>query len=300
MPFISPPFLAEHDVLSKADYFVDVQLWPLHQSLDPRSWLANFLEAEKPHAIHLLNAFMYFSSYLVNQMLVAAFQSLSSELYEPGDSFLTLQAKWRLFMDTVIITYVTGETPNPSDSGLVFARKARQLLGVDQSHIVAPDEAVQLLVRQPGPVVFVDDFVGSGNQFLTTWLRQVQLTTGSFASFERLAALQRTTFYYCPILCTEYGHERLSASCPAVHLSPAHVLSRRYSALAADSILWPPNLQPTAINFVRQASLRAGITDWQGFHALGLAVALGDTIPDSTLPLFYWSHNDWRPLMERR
>ena len=65
----------------------------------------------------------------------------------PGDSFLTLQAKWRLFVDTVIITYVTGETPNPTDSGVSFARRARQSLRIDQAMIMEPDEAVRLLLR---------------------------------------------------------------------------------------------------------------------------------------------------------
>ena len=296
---ILPPKLTVSDVLSKANYFTDVQLWPLQFKFNPEGWLNNFLDSEQQHAIYLLNGFMYFSSYLMDQMLVSSFQSLSSTLYAPGDSFLTLQAKWRLFVDTVIITYVTGETPNPTDSGVSFARRARQSLRIDQAMIMEPDEAVRTLVRQPGPVVFVDDFVGSGNQFITTWRRPVQLSTGPFTSFERLCAIRGTEFYYCPLLCTEYGFQRLQSSCSAVHVCPAHVLSPMYSALDPSSILWPTHLQPTAVDFVRNASLRAGIVEWSGFHNLGLAVALGDSIPDATLPIFYWNRNSWRPLMER-
>jgi hypothetical protein len=299
-PFLARPPLTTQDVLSKTDYFVDVQSWPLHSELDPAAWLENFVDSEKQHAIYLLNAFMYFSPTLVNRMFMAAFQSLSTGLYTPGDSFLNLQAKWRVFVDTVTITYVTGEIPNPTDSGLSFARKARQEIGIDEARIMAPDDAVRLLVRRPGPVVFVDDFVGSGNQFITTWQRQVRLPTGSYVSFERLCAIQGAAFYYCPLLCTEYGYQRLRAACSAVQINPAHILSHRYSALATDSVIWPPHLQPTAVNFVREASSRAGISDWQGFHGLGLAVALGDTVPDATLPIFYSKENGWRPLMERK
>ena len=64
-------------LVAKCDYFVDVQLWPLRTSLDPERWLSNFRDRELDHAIHLLNAFMFFSESLVNEMFVAAFRRLA-------------------------------------------------------------------------------------------------------------------------------------------------------------------------------------------------------------------------------
>src|SRR5216683_3116312 len=98
-------------------------------------------------------------------------------------------------------------------------------------------------------------------------------------------------FFYCPIFCTEFGLSQLRAHCPEVTLSSAHVLSARYSALAPDSLLWTDDLRPSATQFVQEASRRAGIpdtngatpSDWRGFGKLGLALALGDSVPDATL-----------------
>jgi len=56
-------------VLGKCDYFVDVQLWPLIQRLNPKRWLSNFRPAEMDHAISLLNAFLYFDRILMDQLL---------------------------------------------------------------------------------------------------------------------------------------------------------------------------------------------------------------------------------------
>lgn len=302
---ILPPRMGESDVFMKCDYFVDVQLWPLRRTLNAQGWLNNFTDSEKEHSIHLLNGFLYFCSTLIDQMFVAAIHGISSQFYSPGDPFLTFQSTWQQFVDTIVVTYVTGEIPNPSDSGLGFARKARQLLGVSENRITTPDDAVRRLMQQPGPILFVDDFVGSGNQFLETWRRAVSVA-GSTTSFERISTVSGSTFYYCPLFCTQYGYERLQNQCPAVILRPAHVITDRYSALSPESFIWPAHLQTTAVDFLGVASSRAGIPDndgnvddWRGFHKLGLAIAIGDSVPDATLPIFYWEENGWTPLIRR-
>ncbi len=302
---ILPPLLGESDVLTKCEYFVDVQLWPLHKTLNADGWLTNFTNGEREHAVHLLNGFLYFCSAFVDQMFMAAVQAVSSQLYSSGDSFLTFQSAWQQFVDTILVTYVTGEVPNPSDSGLSFARRARQLLGIPEERITPPDEAVRRLMRQPGPVLFVDDFVGSGDQFIATWHRPVSIA-GSTSSFEKLSSVAGARFYYCPLLCTQHGYSEIRTRCPVVVLQPAHLIDERYSALSPDSVIWPPNLRPTAVDFLRTASSRAGIpdnggqvNDWRGFHMLGLAMAIGDSVPDATLPIFYWETMGWKPLIRR-
>jgi len=303
---IYAPRVTPQDVFTKTDYFVDVQLWPLLKEIDGRRWLTNFTPSEQEHAVHLLNSFMYLSPRLLDQLFTSTLQSLSASFYSVGSSFLAFQSTWRQFVDTVVITYVTGEIPNPSDSGYGFARRARQLIGIDENRIVTPDEAVRRIVQQPGPVIFVDDFVGSGNQFLETWRRAVPLS-GSTLSFERIKAIRGAEFYYCPLVCTEYGFHRIRAECPSVRLQPAHLLSSKYSALDQHSIIWPNHLRSSAIDFLRAASARAGISDtngnvddWRGFHCLGLAIAIGDSVPDATLPIFYWERNGWIPLIRRK
>jgi hypothetical protein len=295
-------------LLAKCDYFLDIQLWPLLSAVNPRFWLENFLASERAHAIHLLNSFMYFSEPLVDEMFKAAVQRLSMRVVTGIGSLAAAQTAWQTFISSAIVTYVTGEMPNPSDSGFTFARKARQVLGISEAHIVHPSQALEvLLTGSLRPIVFVDDFVGSGNQFVHTWKRLV-LISGSQTSFERIAALHAgAPLYYCPLLCTETGLAAINKACPGIAVSPAHILSSRYSAFSAESIFWPKDLQATATEFIRQASDRAGIpdnngrvNDWRGFRKLGLAIAFAHSVPDATLPLFYWEQRGWRPLVRRR
>ena len=75
-------------------YFVKVGLWQRQTKFDPRGWMSNFDDAEKPFAARLLEGFTYFSNDLVTAMFRAAFKNLSQVvLKQPmGDWFLTVAA----------------------------------------------------------------------------------------------------------------------------------------------------------------------------------------------------------------
>jgi hypothetical protein len=294
-------------ILAKCDYFSEVQVWPLQQKLSPTRWIENFDRADRHLAAHLLNAFLYFSEPLVDQMFAAAVQGLSSLVLQIEPSFFRIQSDWKAFLDSAVVTYVTGEDPNPTDSGQLFSRKARQVVGIPESSILSPQDAVvRLLTDIARPVIFVDDFVGSGSQFVHTWQRSIRVPGGADVSFDKLALLTRHRFFYCPLLCTELGLRRITRECPAVTLAPAHIVPSRYSALAIDSVVWPPDLLPLGSAFIERCSAAAGIPndpgavdDWRGFAGLGLAIAFSHSVPDASLPLFYWEKNGWAPLIRR-
>jgi hypothetical protein len=291
-------------VAAKCAFFLEAQVWPLLDRLDPERWLSNFSPVEMDHAIALLNAFIFLRQPLMDSLFLNAFQSLSRTVRANGEPFVATQATWRQFVDTALITCVRGETPNPTDSGYHFLRMARQKLGIPESRILEPEHALALLMKTgPRPVIFVDDFVGSGQQCIATWSREVGIVTPpQMMSFKRYSASVRgARFIYCPLFCTDYGKSRIEAECPGVLLRPAHFLPPEYGAFATDSNIWPADLAATAESFIDAASARAGIPQnmRRGFHNLGLALGFEHSIPDATLPLFYWNQNGWKPLVER-
>jgi len=299
---IKPAEVSRAFVLAKCSYFVDVQLWPPESRLNPDRWLSNFRDAETDHAVHLLNGFLYFSDFLVEELFKAAFQRLSTRIGCLGRPYEAAEAHWSSFRRNVMVTRVTGETPNETDSGYTFERLARQALGIDQSRIMSPSDALRKLLSDgPAPVLFVDDFVGSGRQCLETWRREMNLANGTVSSFARFSTVRGNTFFYCPVVCTNPGREAIKRECPGLDLWPAHFLSQRYSAIAENSLIWPERLRPTAVEFLRCASKRAGILEdgWAGYKQLGLTIAFQHGVPDATLPLFYHEGNGWHPLVRR-
>lgn len=304
----SSPVVTEDAVVARCRFFSEVQLWPRRVKVDPYSWMSNFVGEERKYATYLLNGFLFFSRELVERLFAAAFQSLSQHVVTSKNSFLTARGEWRRFGGAAVIVRVTGETPSDADSGYIFTRMARDHLGIPENRIFAPDRALSCLIDDPTiPVVFVDDFVGSGNQFVTLWRRRYALPKhGLDASFAEVSPhLRAARFYYCPLVCTQAGRELIASHCPEVVLRPAHLLLPQFGVLHPDSIIWPDTLRSTAADFIRTVSERAGIPDsdggvddWRGFHKLGLAIAFDHGMPDASLPLFTWNQNGWHPLLK--
>ncbi len=279
---------------------MDTGLWPVRKRLDPQSWLTNFSENERPFAYNLLNVFLYYNEDLVDALLIGAFQRVSAHVVGSATTLADARTRWRTFLSSVLVTQVQGEDPNPADSGYAFARKARQVLRIDEAQIAEPRHALSdVSIRFDTPVLLVDDFVGSGNQLVETWhRRQGAEGLGSLAA----AAEAGVSIFYVPLVATSLGIARLRRECSNLKVFPAHLLDERYSLIAPNSILWPESLKPHAQAFLLDASDRAGIVDgyeygWKGFHDLALAVAFAHSVPDATLPLFFWDRNGWKPLL---
>jgi len=302
----APPVITRHVLIDRYAYFVKVQLHPVGR-LDPDGWLQNFTPEEEEHALHLLWAFVYLPTRMVRELFVAAFRDISRDVVTAAGPLDLARREWSAFVDSAIFVGVTGEDPNPTDSRYIFLRLARDALGVGEDRVQEPDDALSLLLASPGrPVVFVDDFVGSGSQFVTMWRRPYGLASVSESvSFDQVAAfLPRARFYYCPLVCTEMGRQTIVDHCPRVSLLPAHLIGDEYSALTPRSRVWPEALRPSAMGFLAQVSERAGIPDlnggvgdWRGFRRLGLTIGFEHGVPDATLPLFTWTQNGWRPLV---
>lgn len=291
-------------VLSKLDFLADIQLWPIRAHLDPYRWLENFRATERPYALNILNVFLYLSHPIMDAMFRATVHSLSANLSVQAPSLANAKALWNRYLSTVNVTYVQGEQPRPTDSGLVFARKARQVLNISEDQITEPRRALRNLVHSAStPIMFVDDFVGSGNQMVETWRRKYPVDSGYETSFSDVAH-RDTNVVYVPLVATQSGLAALNEHCPHLTVRPAHTIDSHYSLLSAHSVLWPDELRHDAADVIYNASIRAGIVEnytygWKGFHDLALAIAFEHSIPDATLPIIFWEGNGWYPLRRK-
>ena len=299
---LPPHPMSEELVLAKLRYFTEVQLWPITSRLDPVSWLRNFRDEERPYAVHILNVFLHLSDPIIDAIFVATIRSLASDVASCATSSGDAHSLWRNFLSSIRVTYVQGENPRPTDSGHLFSRRAR-LLRIPESRILRPDEALDYITHNPlDPLLFVDDFVGSGSQMERTWMREftnVESTQG--LSFQDVVGPEHYVVYV-PIVSTVIGAERLKESCRHLRIFPGHLLDERYSLLSDKSVLWPPNLKGGVSDALYSASVRAGITEsesvgWKGFCDLALPISFSHGVPDATLPLVWWDQGDWAPLV---
>lgn len=303
---VVPLDITREKVLAKCEYYTKVNLWPpALGGVDPRGWLSNFVDDEERHAIYLLNAFLFFSTEVIDQVFVAACHSLSHRNIDSDDPAGGQVAGWNAFLDALSITAVRGERPAPTDSGALFTRRARHRAGFEKHQILEQAEAVAQVSQTNGDLLFVDDFAGTGNQFVETFRREFDVG-GSMTSFASLHGKGGGRYFYCPVVATSRAILRIGKEFPGVVVAPGHELHERYSVLHDDSLIWPDDLKDSAREFVYTASMRAGIPDdpmstshWEGFARQALALAFEHGAPDATLPLIWWSKNEWKPLRGR-
>lgn len=284
----------------KAEFFSLINLWPNTTDLDAAGWLSNFTDDEQILAGHLLSSFVYLNKEIASALFISAFHQLSTSPHLKG-SASSRRENWESFRRTVVVTHVEGETPSTTDSGHIFARLARTTLGIPEANIVTPERALRILSSGSGrPIVFVDDFLGSGSQFSGTWDRPYSISSAHESTFKMEIVHHPNSIYFIPLIATKLGIECVSKVAPNVSICAAHVLDGRDSALSSDSQVWPEDLREQGVEMIRAASSRAGIQDddWQGFEKLGLCLSFEHSTPDATLPIFYHEEN-WHPLIKR-
>lgn len=297
--------VGEFEAIDACEKLIDLHAWPAGR-VDFNGWLQNFNQSERVYAAHMLSHFMFFSNSVVDALFLSAFQSLSNIVNQGWRDRLKANFSWNNFLNRSYITFVQGETPNPTDSGYLFARKARQVLGMPEEQILSPDDVLKAVIDGfDGPIIFVDDFVGSGEQFVRTWKRKRYVPGHGFIAFRDLELKSGQMIAYCNAILTEKGRARITRCCPTVLLTSGNIITDAYNWTSENSILWPKNERAKGISFLRDVSQKIGLIDdrggkkdWRGFDKLGLGIAFEHSTPDATLPLFHWT-DGWCPLVRR-
>jgi len=284
--------------------------WPGEDKLDVERWLRNFDEGDKAAARVLLRSFIFVSDKVVDALLEDAYISLLGSVKanecRPADhnSIRRRQSKF-------IFTFPTGEKPSCTDSGYRFARKVRQLFGVEEERIVDSKEALSLLScynKQQiadTDLILVDDFAGTGQQLSKT-LNRFDNTPKVNCSISSLAKSSGLRVHYCVLAATSQAKKALKREHSYLLLHCPHVLGNKYSIKSKNTALVPEDMRCAVIALINKYSHRYmspdAVPKWvsmYGFNELGLTIAFEHSVPDATLPIFWAKTNSWNPLYRR-
>lgn len=287
----------------RARFFQVVHAWPLTEELNYIGWLKNFTtEADRRIASLILDFFTYYPVEMVKQMLRVSVGQAGQSLVNHFDDWKHSDFKYRC-----IYSSIPGETPNPSDSGNYFTRILRDL-GVAENQIVEYKEIPDVLVKlsKPTPVIFVDDFVGSGNQIVKAW-NVNKCNNGK--SLREMSEQDKHVFVYAPLIVNHMGYDRIKRDCPTLILSTPHILGPEYNLFNPKCFCWrnDEDLFNAGVELILRKSKELGIPstygissqDEKGFGAQGLALKFAHGAPDAIPSFFYWCHDNWIPLFTK-
>lgn len=288
----------------KERYFRDFAIWPAHVKFDTEGWMENFLGGEVEAAERLLATFSYFNEQMTDALFRGALQNYMSGIDRLANAVGHVRD---IDLNSVGFVLCEGEEPHPTDSAHIFARKLRDIFGIPETSIFTPN-ALLAVTHRIKHVILFDDFAGSGNQFMDTIERNHQ---GTF-QFSKLADLTQSKAHrvaYCPCVCTTRARDKITKKYPNIALAPAHILGEEANVSLPTARAWlglSPNDAVHSISMIKAASARAGFDhedgsqeDWRGFHGLGHTLAFSHGIPDASLPIFYSTRKNWKPLIRR-
>lgn len=290
----------QESVLSLRSDFTQARLWPMQpMDIDPAGWLRNFDEEDSEVALALLDSFLFFNEEMTLSLLRSALASIAARA-----PFEKNAGTWNRFLENAVITYPTGENPNPTDSGHLFARHARTKLGFREEQICTPNDAVKLAESAQNPITlfFIDDIVGSGDQLVETWTRGYVLDEGGYTTLkDQFSEGKLAGVYVAAPIATEAAKIRLLEELPYFAVCAGHTLSADYSAGHDSTALVPAPLRSKLRDVVEKYAprLECTLNEAYGHGGHGLNLAFAHSVPDLTLPLIWKDTPNWTPLRKR-
>lgn len=291
--------MKDKDLTNKFKFYQDIRLWPKDSDFDYEGWLDNFNADEQVIAQKILDFFVYFPDDIIDQLF-------RTVVGRAGYFFRKYDSTWcnESFSNNCWYSFIPGETPNPSDSGYIYNRKVREVLGVPQDRLKSFGQLLRLLdeVTEPQNVILTDDFVGTGNQCENAWNRQ--LYEDFSKPLKQVVEEGKHRVIYVPLIVNERGKYKITGYCHGLGLEYAYELGTEWNLFLPNCLCWEGDMgrYKEGVALIKEKSLAIGIKDdnsvcsVKGFDGQGLALGFSNGIPDACPGLFFKEDENWIPL----
>lgn len=234
-----------------------------------RQWLQQFPKADRPEICRLLNHIVYFSERHTRKVLIEQNDALLRRLRKAGLGFRNI----------VYVQIHDAGSSSPAMVNIVRDGARLEPLGckfVDSRDAIRVKDVTNRLAE--GAIVYVDDFLGTGDQFCEARDFMMENVVGNFAEF-----------LLVPCICEE-AYSRLAKI--GVEVCTANIHPRAVRPLHDDSSL----LSPTVKDTLRNLSARIQRQNALGYQDVASMVVFYRNAPD-TLPKLFRGNQNQSPYM---
>ena len=263
------------------------------------TWINNFQSPEEQYfAAKVLDALIYRPKSQTISLLQHLFQRTIPDL-----------ERWRTISSRLLTIYpnmahadephirivpvlVPGEAP--IKSGAIIGRHLRRSLGF-RSDWFLDSSRVQENIHKGNVVIFIDDFLGTGNQFIE-FVEDANLQV----------SIDSGKCVYAPLVAHIHGINRLTkkyTKLPVVtaeKLDESHALFAKNDGTLFDEVNSVEVAREFYYSLLKNKAIDASAHERRGFGYFELVYAFEDAVPDNSLPILWWSQSrDWQPLFNR-
>ncbi|MFI8609705.1 hypothetical protein ACIGFL_15465 [Pseudomonas sp. NPDC077649] len=225
----------------------------------------------------------------IPQLIQSSHPEVASSLHK------TLTAKYPgKEREKIIIVPVIRDIDPPTKSGPLVARLYKKDIGVNEKFMEWPWK-LQTKAEQANIVIFIDDFVGTGDQFL---------------EFFKLFFPNQTThkdieYIYAPLGACKTGLDKIKEEIPRIKICQAETilpenkffsgLPMRYKGLDEEFV---QSMKVTYEEFLKKVGL-GKLKDKFGYGELELTYAYAHGTPNATLPILWAANEQYQPIFSR-
>lgn len=290
-------------VLSRSLDLIERGIWAGMKAVRLRRWMKNFVSDEDRYlAACILDALIYRSDEQTTALVKHLFQRSLADLVRIDSCPLGYIDDWlnRLRGDAdpkIRLVAAVKQTDPLHKSAHIVSRLMKRQLAIRPNWVAKPWEIAGHLARGTQVLVFVDDFLGTGQQF------------EELIEQENLKWLFGKTYViYAPFVAHESGIAYLkhNSRYPSLKIAASEVLDSRHQVFDEGAQIFEDGTNSAELAKVHYFDLisRVGITlsgnDRLGFGGLGLSYCFEHAVPDNNLPLLWHQGNpDWVPLFDR-
>ncbi len=233
------------------------------------AWLEQFDQKDKPVILKLISSFNYYSSRKVADFVKKLYIMVNSALEK---------LKGKIWF--VPVGYV-------AKSGSIIAYYFRTQNGLPQDCFIAPSDLGSLNLNNEDAIVFLDDFVGTGNQACQVWQNVV-------------VPLKNTSdcrFVYAVLVGYEKGLENIQASKGFIPIA-VEVLTENDMPFSPHGILFKDEDEKKhAREVVKKYGLRLYPNHPLGYNETQGLIGFFYSTPNNTLPIFWSTEASWKPIL---
>lgn len=287
------------DQTNKFKFYQDIRLWPKNSDFNYEAWLDNFDAGEERNLAQcILDFFIFFPDDIIDQLF-------RTVVGRAGYFFRKHDSTWcnKSFSEDCWYSYIPGEDPNVSDSGLLYTRKVKEVLGVPEGRLKSFTELLAFLntATTPQNIILTDDFVGTGNQCKTAWNNKLY---SEIPSLKEIVKNGGHRMIYAPLIVNERGKNCIKGLCDGLALEYAYELGTEWNLFLPSCLCWDGDagLYKEGTDLIKMKSLSIGIEDdnsvcsVKGLGGQGLALGFSHGIPDACPGFFFKETDDWVPL----